>query len=214
MKKDITHLRENYERHTLLRSDLCEDPLDFFVQWLDDALGMEEIEPNAFSLGTLDPQGFPKSRIVLLKQVVQDGFIFYTNYTSSKGTEIALNNRVSMNFLWKKIQRQVCIIGNAYKIDADQSKAYFHSRPRGSQIGAWVSNQSELLEDRSVLEEKLGMYEEKFKDLETIPYPEHWGGYLIKPIRVEFWQGRPSRLHDRFVFTRQDHRWDIDRLSP
>jgi pyridoxamine 5'-phosphate oxidase len=170
-------------------------------------------EPNAMSLATIGTDGFPKVRIVLLKEYSQEGFVFYTNYDSEKGQSIAQNTQVGLSFFWPNLERQVILKGEAHKVSEGQSDAYFASRPKGSQLGALVSNQSSVIDDRSVLEEKMqslvSQYEKK-----DIQRPEHWGGYIVKPLMIEFWQGRPSRLHDRVRYTLNDDQWIKERLAP
>jgi len=188
MDKKIQDLREHYSLQTLERSDLLDKPIDQFRSWFSEALNSNILEPNAMTLST-SIDGRSKSRIVLLKEIDPEGFIFYTNYQSEKGREIAQNKYVSLNFLWKEIQRQVRIEGIATKITEDRSTAYAQSRPRESQIGAWVSNQSEVIQDRSILEKKQNELVEKFGDTDPIPRPAHWGGYIVKPDMIESWQG-------------------------
>lgn len=214
MDKKIQDLREHYSLQTLHRSDLTDDPMDQFKSWFADARGADILEPNAMTLSTTI-QGRVKSRIVLLKEIDPEGLIFYTNYNSDKAQEIEGNNVVALNFLWKEIQRQVRIEGVATKISEERSVVYAHGRPRGSQIGAWVSDQSTIIKDRESLEKRQAELTEKFRDTNPIPKPPHWGGYLIKPDLVEFWQGRPSRLHDRLRYIRdEDQGWSIIRLAP
>jgi len=214
MDKKIQDLREHYSLQTLHKSDLTENPMDQFNLWFSDARAANILEPNAMTLSTTI-QGRAKSRIVLLKELDPEGFIFYTNYTSSKAQEIAENNNVALNFLWKELQRQVRIEGTSSKISEERSTIYAQGRPRGSQIGAWVSDQSKIIEDRKSLEKRQAELTEKFREEELIPKPPHWGGYLVKPDLIEFWQGRPSRLHDRLRYQKkEDNSWKIERLSP
>lgn len=214
MDKKIQDLREHYSLQKLDESDLLENPINQFQAWFSNAMDSNILEPNAMTLST-SKDGRVKSRIVLLKEIDKEGFIFYTNYQSDKGQEIAQNKYVALNFLWKEIQRQVRIEGIASKITEERSTAYAQSRPRGSQIAAWVSNQSEAIIDRSIIEKKQAELIEQFKDQDEIPKPPHWGGYIVRPDVIEFWQGRPSRLHDRLRYRlNEKNEWTIDRLAP
>lgn len=188
------------------------DPYKMFEDWMQDAVNKGEKEPNAFLLSTSGSDGQPSGRIVYLKDVEDDQFVFYTNYSSSKGKDIEENNKVCMSFFWPELMRQVRIEGLCTKVDPKISDAYFDSRPRGSKVGAWASHQSETLEDRKELEARVVEYDQKFKG--QVPRPEHWGGYQIKPTLIEFWQGRPSRLHDRVEFTLNNGEWDWRLLNP
>lgn len=189
-----------------------DSPFELFEMWIKDAFDAGELESNAFVLSTVDAYNVPTSRIVYFKDVVDHQFVFYTNYSSKKGQDIALNDNVSMLFFWPKSARQILIKGKCTKVSAEMSDAYFASRPRGSQIGAWASNQSELLTDRSELEKRIEEYEAKFPN--EVPRPEDWGGYQIDPVSFEFWQGRPSRLHDRVQFDKSDDEWIVFRKNP
>lgn len=214
MSKDIQELRENYSYATLDRADLQSDPLQQFRQWFDEALKAEIIEPNAMTLSTTDGERV-FSRVVLLKELTEEGFVFYTNYQSAKGQQIASHPRVALTFLWKEIERQVRIEGIAQQISQAQSTAYFQSRPKASQIGAWVSQQSSVISDRSSLESRKAELELQYQDQDKLEKPEHWGGYLVQPNMVEFWQGRESRLHDRFQYqAAEGDAWHIVRLAP
>ncbi|NRA11903.1 MAG: pyridoxamine 5'-phosphate oxidase [Crocinitomicaceae bacterium] len=188
------------------------DPYQLFELWTSEAVDTKEVEPNAFVLSTVNSEGQASSRIVYLKDILEGQFIFYTNYASKKGANIATNSKVSMLFFWANSSRQIRMEGVCSKVAPSVSDAYFAYRPRGSQIGAWASNQSDELLDRSELENKVKNYESKFPN--EVPRPEHWGGYGIEPIRFEFWQGRPSRLHDRIEFEKKNDAWSIRRLNP
>jgi len=210
---DIAALRENYTKGSLDVSDVSLSPFDQFQKWFDEAVSSELLEPNALLLSTVSTDGKPSARIVLLKGI-DTGFKFYTNYLSRKGTEVAENPNGSITFFWGELERQVRIEGLIEKVSAEDSDDYFQSRPRGSQIGAWVSNQSMVISDREVLEEREKHLIEKFGN-NPIPRPPHWGGYRLVPTYVEFWQGRPSRLHDRVAYTQEENgSWRIERLSP
>lgn len=198
--------------HGKLEEVFGDNPYAIFNQWMKNAIENEELEPNAFSICSINEQNEPSSRIVYMKEILKDEFIFYTNYLSEKGQNIALNPTVSMLFFWPKLQRQVRISGICSKVDGAISDDYFHSRPRESQLGAWASHQSEKLESRSVLEERFKEISERFPT--KIDRPENWGGYGINPTKFEFWQGRPSRLHDRILFEKDGKDWVISRLNP
>lgn len=211
--KDISNLRIHYEKSGLSEASASASPLDLFHSWFAGALQGGIREPNAMVLSTVS-ENRPHARVVLLKGASEEGFEFYTNYNSHKGAQLATNPYAALTFFYDLLERQIRVEGVIRKLSADRSDAYFHSRPRGSQIGAWVSHQSEKISSQQALEEKQKFYEEKFKDLEVIPRPDHWGGYLLVPESVEFWQGRPNRLHDRLLYTREGDSWGISRLSP
>ncbi len=212
--KDISNLRIHYEKSELSEENAPVSPFILFQTWFSDALAGGIPEPNAMVLSTVRDNR-PHARVVLLKGVSDLGFEFYTNYSSHKGVELAGNPHAALTFFYDRIERQIRVEGTVSRLSEAESDAYFHSRPRGSQIGAWVSAQSSVIESQQILEEKQRHYEEKFKDLEEIPRPEHWGGYLLQPDRIEFWQGRPNRLHDRLLYSREgDQEWAISRLSP
>ncbi|WMN11073.1 pyridoxamine 5'-phosphate oxidase [Marivirga salinae] len=213
MKKSIADIRKEYTALSLKASEVDANPVDQFLSWFDMALNAEIMEPNAMTLSTIEGNK-PTSRIVLLKGVENEEFVFYTNYNSSKGQQMEKSPFVSLNFFWPELERQVRIDGEVMKVDEAKSDAYFKSRPRGSQIGAWVSPQSETIESRDVLNKRLEEIELKFKD-KDVERPPHWGGYTIKPKMIEFWQGRPSRLHDRIRYTFSESKnWQIERLAP
>lgn len=213
--KPIHHLRENYHKGDLDITDILHDPIAQFKVWFEEARQAGLPEPNAMTLCTVDGHNRPSSRVVLLKEATASSFIFYTNYGSDKSKDINHNPHVSLNFLWLSLERQIQINGKASKITREQSEQYFHSRPRESQIGAWVSPQSELIQDRSVLEKRQEEMAERFKSIDKIPLPDFWGGYEIVPNMVEFWQGRPGRLHDRIRFNKNEtDAWAINRLAP
>jgi pyridoxamine 5'-phosphate oxidase len=211
----LADLREDYRLATLDEANCETNPIDQFAKWFRDAKNAQLKEPNAMSLATCTLDGRPSSRIVLLKEFGEPGFIFYTNYGSQKGRECETNPHVALTFLWAELERQVRVEGTVSRIPPEKSEAYFRSRPRGSRIGAWVSNQSELIENRAVLEKRLAELETRFAGSDDIPPPGYWGGLCVKPERIEFWQGRTSRLHDRILFTRSsDGSWQMGRLAP
>jgi pyridoxamine 5'-phosphate oxidase len=214
MNRDIEDMRMNYTKGNLDEDSVLDNPIDQFKVWFEEATNSQILEPNALILATVNKNNIPSARTVLLKEIDPGGFIFYTNYRSEKGQDIADNNNVSMVFLWKEIERQVRISGIAEKIDPSRSEKYFHKRPKGSQIGAWVSPQSTIIESRAVLENKKREIEKKYQDHDQLPLPEFWGGYIVKPVAIEFWQGRPSRLHDRIRYALVDGSWKIERLAP
>ena len=213
--EDLSNYRKSYEKSKLLETNIPEDPINLFNRWfheVEDFGGVDEV--NAMTISTIGLNGFPKSRVVLLKQFTFEGFIFYTNYNSEKGKAIENNPAVCLSFFWHSMERQVIIQGIAEKTSENISDGYFDSRPNGSKLGAIVSNQSEIILSRNSLEIQLKQLEQDFQNKE-IPRPKHWGGFLVKPISVEFWQGRPNRLHDRIRFQLQaDFSWKIDRLAP
>lgn len=188
------------------------DPILLFHEWLRNAVNKEQAESNAFALSTVNEELQTSSRILYLKELIGDDFIFYTNYNSSKGSNLAIQPKASMLFFWPGLQQQIRVEGSCVKVDETLSDIYFESRPRGSQLGAWASNQSEILETRKALEDRLIALDEKYPT--EVPRPPHWGGYKLTPTKIEFWQGRPSRLHDRIVFERKDDQWIIYRLNP
>jgi len=211
---DIQGFRKDYKKPVLSRKTLAVDPFSQFEHWFKDACAAELLEPNAMTLSTVNKDGQPSSRTVLLKFFDQNGFVFYTNYKSRKAVEIAENNRVALLFPWIKIARQVAITGIAEEVSAAESARYFSSRPRESQLGAWISRQSSVLSSRQMLMLEFEKIKKKFLEGE-IPLPDFWGGYRVRPQTVEFWQGQTSRLHDRFLYTLDsDGQWSLERLAP
>jgi pyridoxamine 5'-phosphate oxidase len=209
---DVAELRRNYTRDGLRRTGLDADPVAQFRQWFGEAVAAELVEPNAMVLATTDGKR-PSTRTVLLKAYDQRGFVFFTNYESRKAREIAVEANVSLLFPWYPLERQVGIIGRAERISAAESLAYFTSRPHGSRLGAWVSQQSAVINSRKFLEMKWDEMKRKFADGE-IPLPSFWGGFRVVPVEFEFWQGRENRLHDRFRYVRSGASWAIERLAP
>lgn len=214
MRKDLSDLRQDYTKTELSETNISNHPIQQFSTWFTEAQNSDVMEPNAMTLATVDSNGKPSARIVLLKGFSEDGFYFYTNYDSSKAKDMELNPYVSGVFLYLPLERQIRISGSVVKVSRKTSEEYFHSRPRGSQIGAWVSPQSTVIKNRQVLEERLVSFEDKFKDEEIIPLPDNWGGYLIIPDVIEFWQGRPDRLHDRIRYSKEEGHWKIERVAP
>lgn len=215
MEKDLGNYRKTYQKSALLESNTPENPIELFQQWFYEVENFGGIEePNAMAISTIGLDGFPKNRMVLLKRFTWEGFIFYTNYNSEKGKAITANPHICLSFYWSNLERQVIIKGIAEKLAPNLSDGYFESRPDGSKLGAWASNQSQVVPSREALDLALKSYEEKFKNAE-IPRPEFWGGYLVKPQSVEFWQGRPNRMHDRIRYTLQsDFSFKKERLAP
>jgi pyridoxamine 5'-phosphate oxidase len=209
----ISDIRKEYMRESLSEGDVELNPLLQFGRWWKEALGAEIEEVNAMTLATASADGKPSARIVLLKGYDESGFVFFSNYNSRKGREMAGNDLVTLLFFWKELERQVRIEGRVEQVSAEESDAYFHSRPEGSRIGAWASPQSQVIPDRYFLEDKVRAMQEQFREV-FIPRPAHWGGYRVKPELIEFWQGRPSRLHDRIQYTWEDMGWRIERLAP
>ena len=210
---NIADIRKDYKMQTLLETDVAADPIVQFDKWWDDAIKSQLDEVNAMTLATADANAVPAARIVLLKGYDKNGFVFFTNYQSNKGNQMAQNPHVCLIFFWAALERQVRINGTVEKISAAESDAYFLSRPAGSRIGAWASPQSTVIAKREVIEDRSKQFEEQFSD-GNIPRPPHWGGYIVKPGQIEFWQGRPSRLHDRIQYSLHNGNWSIERLAP
>jgi pyridoxamine 5'-phosphate oxidase len=211
---NLAALRKEYTLGGLRRADLDSNPFVQFQKWFEQAMTAQLHEPSAMTLATADATGHPSARIVLLKAVDERGFTFFTNYESRKGRDLAQNSHAALVLFWPELEREVCVAGEVTQTSRAESEKYFAMRPRGSQLGAWVSRQSSVVKDRAFLEERLADVEARFKD-STVETPPYWGGYLLSPVRIEFWQGRPNRLHDRFQYSRQpDGSWLIDRLSP
>lgn len=221
MSKNLADYRKNYIKGELLESEIPENPLDLFKVWFEELEMVlkyrrelnDSVEANAMTVATIGLDGFPKSRVVLLKEFNSEGFIFYTNYTSEKGIALAQNPNICLSFFWAGLERQVIIKGKAEKTSEEKAIEYFKSRPRGSQLGALASNQSSEIASREVLDQKLRELELEFQDRD-IPKPENWGGFLIRPENYEFWQGRSNRLHDRIFYSKNRGNWNIKRLAP
>jgi len=218
---NLADLRREYARAELTPNHVADDPIEQFQDWFDEVLNSEVEEPNAMTLSTAAPDGAPSARIVLLKGLDARGFHFYTNYDSRKGTELSQNPHAALTFLWKPLERQVRIEGSVERMPGEESTEYFHSRPRGAQLGAWASPQSRVIESRADLEQNLAEVEAQYGDHDEVPRPPHWGGYVVRPMQVEFWQGRPNRLHDRLRYRRPDEGntdegspWTLERLAP
>ena len=215
MKQDLSDYRKSYEKSELLEENCLENPIEMFQKWFYEVEKSEMVaEVNAMTISTIGFDGFPKSRVVLLKKYTFEGFIFYSNYTSEKGLAIAENPNVCISFFWPAMERQIIIKGKVEKIAENLSDGYFESRPRGSQLGALVSNQSSVITSRAFIEQKLKKLENEYEGKEILR-PENWGGYIVKPQEIEFWQGRANRLHDRMRYQLQtDYSWKIERLAP
>ena len=214
MKAEIAQLRREYSHKSLSESEILQDPIQQFEQWWKQVLATEVIEPNAMTLATASSDGFPSARVVLLKGFDKTGFSFYTNYNSYKAKQLEENPKACLVFFWKELERQVRVIGLVEKLDTLDNDEYFNSRPEGSRIGAWTSPQSEVIKSRDWLDDR---YQQLVKEMggKEIKRPSHWGGYIVKPVIIEFWQGRPSRLHDRIQYTLQENgNWKVERLAP
>jgi pyridoxamine 5'-phosphate oxidase len=213
MNTVIADLRKDYRLQSLNKTDVDPDPLKQFQIWFDQAVTAQLPEPNAMTLATATKAGIPSARIVLLKALDANGFTFFTNYASAKGQELAENPHAALVFLWTDLERQVRITGTVEPTSTTESDQYFESRPPGSRLGAWASEQSQVISHRAVLETRLAELEAQYGD-QIVPRPPHWGGYRVKPMTIEFWQGRSNRLHDRLLYRFQNNCWRIERLSP
>ncbi len=212
---DLVGLRREYETQGLRRAELHPDPIEQFATWFSTAINSSLPDANAMALATATADGKPSARVVLLKEFDQRGFVFFTNYESKKGHELEANPEAAFVIYWMQLERQIRVTGRAERTSHEESEVYFHERPRGSQLGAWVSRQSEVIDARRILDARLAEMEERFAGSGTIELPPHWGGYRIVPATIEFWQGRANRLHDRFRYTREkDGAWTIERLAP
>lgn len=213
MANKISDIRKDYTKDTLNLNELEVNPISQFKKWFDKALKSDVLEANAMILSTVTPDGIPQGRVLLLKEVDEKGFTFFSNYNSSKGKDLSSNPMASMTFFWPELEQQIRITGSVNKINSESSKAYFESRPRGSQISALASPQSEMIISRNSLSEEVGRIEKTYEG-KDIPMPKSWGGYLLVPIKIEFWQGRSSRLHDRFLYQKINDEWRICQLAP
>lgn len=215
MDKDLSNYRKSYEKRELLKKNVPENPMELFQKWfyeIEEHFAIDE--GNAMTLTTFGLDGYPNNRVVLLKRYTYEGFIFFTNYESEKAKSIETNNNVCISFFWHSAERQIIIKGKAEKIAENLSDGYFETRPKGSQLGAWASDQSQVIESREALDKKLKYFDKKFTNKE-IPRPDNWGGLIVKPVEIEFWQGRPNRMHDRIRYQLQkDYNWKIERLQP
>ncbi|MEZ4918816.1 MAG: pyridoxamine 5'-phosphate oxidase [Saprospiraceae bacterium] len=211
---DLKALRRSYTKESLSKEDVASSPLVQFKTWFDEAVNSEVLEPNAMTLATADAEGRPSARTVLLKELDASGFVFFTNYESKKGKDMAANPAVSLLFTWLELERQIRIDGRVERITAEESRTYFQSRPKSSQMGAWASPQSRVIQSRHELEHQLENLAIKYAEEEVLPLPAFWGGYRVIPHTIEFWQGRESRLHDRIQYRLTETGWQIDRLAP
>lgn len=209
----LNQIRRDFSGKPLNRSTVKEDPIEQFNVWFEEAVDAQLLDPYAMTISTVNENGQPSIRVVYMRGVSDDGFVFYTNYLSSKGKDLMLNNKIALNFFWGAVERQVRVEGVVNKVDEPTSDIYFSNRPRESQIGAWASSQSSEIASREELEEKVEFYTKKFKGTD-VPRPPHWGGFIVNPLKIEFWQGRPSRLHDRLLYEKQNNQWNIKRLAP
>jgi len=210
----LSELRTEYSKASLDVSTILKDPIEQFQKWFGEALEAKVMEPNAMNLSTINDSNRPSSRIVLLKGLEQQKFIFYTNFQSAKGRELSQNPACALTFFWPELERQVRIEGMSERVDEARSEKYFQSRPRGSQIGAWTSPQCSIIDNRNILEERAAQIEKRFEGVSLLPKPNQWGGFQVDPFIIEFWQGRPNRLHDRIRFSKVDAVWKVYRLAP
>lgn len=214
VKNYINSIRRDFADRPLNESAIKNNPFEQYSIWFEEAVSSQILDPYAMCLSTATKAGIPSSRVVYLRDIIKEQFIFYTNYNSQKGLELEENPNAALNIHWGELERQIRIEGTVSKVEPNVSDAYFAARPKESKIGAWASKQSNKLTDRSQLEQKLKTLKEQYSNTEEIPRPEFWGGYQLNPTKIEFWQGRPSRLHDRIVFEKTNNQWKIARLSP
>lgn len=209
----LNGIRRDFANKPLNEDGINKNPYQQFSSWFEEAVNSQILDPYAMLISTVDETGHPHSRVVYLRNISEDGMIFYTNYNSQKGKNISASNKIAITFFWVELERQIRIEGTVKKVSEELSDKYFAARPRESQLGAWASNQSETIKNRAELEENLKQYTEKFKN-NDVPRPPHWGGYIVEPIKFEFWQGRPSRLHDRLIYQQENKVWKIFRVAP
>jgi len=214
VKSYLNSIRRDFADRPLNEKAVSKSPFDQYAIWFEEAVGSQILDPYAMCLSTVNKEGKPSSRMVYMRDIIEDNFVFYTNYNSQKGLELAENPYASLNIHWGELERQIRIEGKVTKVAPEVSNAYFNARPKESKIGAWASYQSSILPSRSELEKKVAELKDQYKDTENIPRPGFWGGYQLTPTRIEFWQGRPSRLHDRIVFERENEEWTLKRVSP
>lgn len=212
--KEIAAIRDDYVKGALSEKDVVANPLEQFENWFEQCIEAKVVEPNAMVLATISKEGYPSTRVVLMKDIRKEGISFFTNYDSQKGMDILNNPKVSVVFFWPELQRQVRIEGIAVKMDEIDSAEYYQTRPRGSKIGAWASPQSQVIPHRQFLEERVVFFENKYSNIDNIPKPTNWGGFLLRPLKFEFWQGRSSRLHDRIQYIEEKGVWTHLRIAP
>ena len=213
LRNYLNQIRRDFADKPLEEQSVNDNPFLQFSVWFEEAVNAQLLDPYAMLISTVDETGQPHSRVVYLRNISDEGMVFYTNYNSQKGKNISASNKIAITFFWVELERQIRIEGTVKKVSEELSDKYFAARPRESQLGAWASNQSETIKNRAELEENLKQFTEKFKGVD-VPRPPHWGGYIVEPIKFEFWQGRPSRLHDRLVYTKSKSNWVISRVAP
>lgn len=213
LRNYLNQIRRDFADKPLEEQSVNDNPFLQFSVWFEEAVNAQLLDPYAMLISTVDEIGLPHSRVVYLRNISDEGMVFYTNYNSQKGKNISASNKIAITFFWVELERQIRIEGTVKKVSEELSDKYFAARPRESQLGAWASNQSETIKNRAELEENLKHFTEKFKGVD-VPRPPHWGGYIVEPIKFEFWQGRPSRLHDRLIYTKNNNEWVISRIAP
>ncbi|HRN41598.1 MAG TPA: pyridoxamine 5'-phosphate oxidase [Vicingus sp.] len=213
LRNYLNQIRRDFADKPLEEQSVNDNPFLQFSVWFEEAVNAQLLDPYAMLISTVDEIGLPHSRVVYLRNISDEGMVFYTNYNSQKGKNISASNKIAITFFWVELERQIRIEGTVKKVSEELSDKYFAARPRESQLGAWASNQSETIKNRAELEENLKHFTEKFKGVD-VPRPPHWGGYIVEPTKFEFWQGRPSRLHDRLIYTKNNNEWVISRIAP
>lgn len=213
LRNYLNQIRRDFADKPLEEQSVNDNPFLQFSVWFEEAVNAQLLDPYAMLISTVDEIGLPHSRVVYLRNISNEGMVFYTNYNSQKGKNISASNKIAITFFWVELERQIRIEGTVKKVSEELSDKYFAARPRESQLGAWASNQSETIKNRAELEENLKHFTEKFKGVD-VPRPPHWGGYIVEPTKFEFWQGRPSRLHDRLIYTKNNNKWVISRIAP